>query len=219
MIALISFKDNLVLTREEAERLKVAYKEAVRVGINSEGRLEELAYYEYFRDEVEKRDNKYYKGDKEVSTWNIKDRPKEVKDWVSVVRENQLVDLEEFILECRHRFYVEKAIKSEEPTAENIQSILRTVGEKVTKLNKTVDLMTEQCFNQKVSVHVGGGLIVTYNELRLKEDCCTDELQSELNNGWRIIAVCVQPDQRRPDYILGRYSPQLDVKEKPRADR
>lgn len=34
-----------------------------------------------------------------------------------------------------------------------------------------------------------------------------------------MIAVCVQPDKRRPDYILGRYNPQLDVTEKTRADR
>jgi len=36
------------------------------------------------------------------------------------------------------------------------------------------------------------------------EDCCTDELQRHLNEGWRILAVCPPNDTRRPDYILGR---------------
>ena len=50
--------------------------------------------------------------------------------------------------------------------------------------------MKQSTLNQKCDVHVGGGLIATYNDLMLKEDSCTDELQTELNNGWRIIAVC-----------------------------
>ena len=89
----------------------------------------------------------------------------------------------------------------------------------VEKDNHLVDKMKENTFNSKTNVHVGGGLITTYNDLLLKEDICTDALQSDLNNGWRIIAVCNQPDQRRPDYILGRYNPQLEVAEKPDAGR
>ena len=53
----------------------------------------------------------------------------------------------------------------------------------------------------------------------MKEDVCTDVLQQELNNGWRIIAICVQADQRRPDYILGRYNASLEVIDKPDAGR
>jgi hypothetical protein len=34
-------------------------------------------------------------------------------------------------------------------------------------------------------------------------DACTDELQSMLDKGWRILAVCPSNDSRRPDYILG----------------
>jgi len=57
------------------------------------------------------------------------------------------------------------------------------------------------------------------DDLCLKENCCTDALQTELNNGWRIIAVCVQPNQRRPDYVLGRYNPELEVTNKDSAER
>ena len=42
--------------------------------------------------------------------------------------------------------------------------------------------------------------------LLLLSDACTDELQGALRDGWRIIAVCPQPSQRRPDYVLGRYN-------------
>lgn len=62
-------------------------------------------------------------------------------------------------------------------------------------------------FNEKVEVHVPGNLLMTFNQSMLLSDSCTDALQDQLNAGWRVIAVCPQPDQRRPDYILGRYNP------------
>lgn len=43
----------------------------------------------------------------------------------------------------------------------------------------------------------------------LLSDACTDQLQSKIAEGWRIVAVQPQPDQRRPDYILGRNDPEL----------
>lgn len=61
--------------------------------------------------------------------------------------------------------------------------------------------------NTRVEVHASNSALMVYNETLLCEDYCTDRLQNELDNGWRIIACCVQPDQRRPDYILGRYNP------------
>ncbi len=37
------------------------------------------------------------------------------------------------------------------------------------------------------------------------DDMCTDMLQGMLDGGWVILAICPQPGQRRPDYILGRF--------------
>ncbi len=37
------------------------------------------------------------------------------------------------------------------------------------------------------------------------DDMCTDMLQGMLDDGWVILAICPQPGQRRPDYILGRF--------------
>jgi hypothetical protein len=58
-------------------------------------------------------------------------------------------------------------------------------------------------FNAKVGVEQPSANLLMVNETKVAEDACTDMLQSELHNGWRILAVCPQP-QRRPDYVLGR---------------
>lgn len=64
-------------------------------------------------------------------------------------------------------------------------------------------------YNYKVDVHAANGALLFYNSVLLLEDCCTEKLADTLAEGWRILAVCVQPDQRRPDYIMGRYNPAL----------
>lgn len=58
--------------------------------------------------------------------------------------------------------------------------------------------------NQRCSVSVPGLGLLAIGEVMVRNDHCTEELQKDLENGWRILAICVQPDQRRPDYILGR---------------
>ena len=218
MIALISFQENLVMTREEADKLRLKYSECERVGLN-DGKLINMHSSYHYKDEVVEKDGDYYFNDEKTYNFCIVERPIKILDWVYVEQKNHLVDLLWFTDHCNYPFYIEKAVKSEEPTIENLQYLLNKLGEKAWQVDKMLDIIQQQIFNQKVNVHLGGGLIVTYNDLCLKQDCCTDELQGELNNGWRIIAVCVQPDQRRPDYILGRYNPELDVYKKPSADR
>lgn len=62
---------------------------------------------------------------------------------------------------------------------------------------------TEKYVNGKVDVHVPGNKLLDLDRVFLLDDACTDEVQRRLEGGWRIVAVCPQPDQRRPDYILG----------------
>lgn len=76
------------------------------------------------------------------------------------------------------------------------------------KSEKQFDLPSVNTYNNKCEVHMPGMALATYNDLMLLEDACTYQLQSALNSGWRIIAACPQPDQRRPDYILGRFNPE-----------
>jgi len=64
---------------------------------------------------------------------------------------------------------------------------------------------SEEYLNSKVVVHVPGNQLLHINSVMLLADACTDSLQIHIKDGWRIIAVCPQPDQRRPDYILGRH--------------
>ncbi|MGH9892331.1 MAG: hypothetical protein ACREA0_10180 [bacterium] len=46
--------------------------------------------------------------------------------------------------------------------------------------------------------------LLSIDEVDHLDNCCTDEVQHRLNEGWRILAVCPPNAQRRPDYIIGR---------------
>lgn len=59
-------------------------------------------------------------------------------------------------------------------------------------------------FNESCNQHQPNSALLAIAETKLLEDACTDQVQSELAGGWRILAVQPQPNQRRPDYILGR---------------
>lgn len=72
------------------------------------------------------------------------------------------------------------------------------------RFSEQLTRMSANTFNQKCNVHSGSVSLQEYNQMLLLEDPCTDMVQRHLNDGWRIIAVCVQPDQRRPDYVLGK---------------
>lgn len=49
--------------------------------------------------------------------------------------------------------------------------------------------------------HVG---LLAVDEVQVIEDACTDNLQRELDRGWRILCVCPPNAARRPDYVMGR---------------
>jgi len=46
--------------------------------------------------------------------------------------------------------------------------------------------------------------LLRYGAIQVITDSCTEDIQSELDRGWRIIAVLPQPHQRRPDYVMVR---------------
>ena len=58
--------------------------------------------------------------------------------------------------------------------------------------------------NNRVNVAVPGLGLLAIAEAMVEYDLCTDRLNVLLQEGWRILAICPQPDQRRPDYILGK---------------
>lgn len=74
------------------------------------------------------------------------------------------------------------------------------------ELTKKVDAVgyREAQYNEKVSVHIPGLAMMQLDTVNVLTNVCTDELQTWLDDGWRLLAICPQPDQRRPDYVLGR---------------
>lgn len=97
-------------------------------------------------------------------------------------------------------------IRLEDVTTINVNVDIEALANK--PLTITTDGGNE--YNNHVEVHMPGQALSLYNDVLLLEDACTDRLQSHLVDGWRIIAACPQPNQRRPDYILGRYNPNRD---------
>lgn len=93
-----------------------------------------------------------------------------------------------------------KGLSKGETPIQNTISQLTVLANKLSRAIVEPDLL----YNKKVEVHVPGLGLLNINEVRVEEDCCTDNLQGLLEGGWRIIAACPQPDQRRPDYVLGR---------------
>lgn len=101
----------------------------------------------------------------------------------------------------------------------NLKEQVEKLIDKIDQIDSGIFLDRQEVFNQKCDVHVPGMALMLINRTMLLEDCCTDRLQSHLTDGWRIIAACPQPDQRRPDYILGRYEPEISDKDTNYADR
>ena len=98
--------------------------------------------------------------------------------------------------------------------------VKQEVAVEVADVNKTFEFVagkaqeltqTNNTYNNRCEVHMPGNMLASYNEVMLIEDSCTDQLQSALSSGWRMIAVCPQPDQRRPDYIMGRWNPNKEL--------
>lgn len=91
-----------------------------------------------------------------------------------------------------------------------VDDVLKQLQAAAAKATRFAELLPAIDFNQKCEVHMPGQALATHNETMLLEDSCTDVLQGQLDLGWRIIAACPQPNQRRPDYILGRFNPVKD---------
>jgi hypothetical protein len=84
-----------------------------------------------------------------------------------------------------------------------IEERLAELVEKIGALPK-VPTIENQSFNSRCSVHVPGLGLLLIDEVMVRTDYCTEKLQEDLEDGWRVLAICPQPDQRRPDYVLGR---------------
>lgn len=71
-------------------------------------------------------------------------------------------------------------------------------------LAKLAEAPAQVDFNQRCQQAQPGAGLYSIDTLKLMEDACTDAVQHELAQGWHIVAVQPQPNQRRADFILGR---------------
>lgn len=110
-----------------------------------------------------------------------------------MVNSDQLLEL----VEAKEKVKVLRAIP--------VMSAKRTIESEINRMTETPE--SRAVYNEVVQVHMPGYTLATYNATMLLQDACTDALQSALDDGWRIVAALPQPDQRRPDYVLGRYDP------------
>lgn len=91
------------------------------------------------------------------------------------------------------------------PEPDSLIAMIQMHTELMQKQMQQLNHLTAQSFNDKCNVSVSDSFLHNINQTMLLEDCCTDHLQKQLQNGWRILTICPQPNQRRPDYILGKY--------------
>jgi hypothetical protein len=123
--------------------------------------------------------------------------------------ENYIVNLETFTSKFPSLEFTIKGVpKSVGSDTTSLIDHMNRIAEKIEEAKNRFDKVVE--FNQKCEVHVPNLGMMNVNKLAFATDYCTEQLQQLLFQGWRILAVCPQPDQRRPDYILGMHVSELD---------
>jgi hypothetical protein len=135
------------------------------------------------------------------------DKKKETEEYKTLVDKyfigghTNIVPLARFMnLDLKVSYKIKNKIK-EVPEYDIQESILHKILSLESKLNQFDSTMQ---FNTKVGVHISDLGLLNVKQVTWLEDACTEVLQDMLDKGWRILAVCPQPDSRRPDYILGK---------------
>jgi len=209
MFARISFDEKQRMTKEKFEELQnflsdeVAYKSLYKYVINDDSDDDSLfEFYNWQHTinplDLEKEDNK-------------KKLVKESNQIELKTDKEYLVDLDAFMLnyptlKIRVRGIPQRSSKINDFS--NVIEQMNTIQNKMENALNSFDKSIE--FNQKCDVHVSNLGLLHINQVGYAVDKCSEELQDILNRGWKIIACCIQPDQRRPDYILGKYNPDGD---------
>jgi hypothetical protein len=122
-----------------------------------------------------------------------------------------LVDLDIFMLNYPASKIKVRGIPTRFPEINNFSNVIEQMNAIQNKMENALKSFNKSIeFNQKCDVHISNLGLLHINQIGYAVDKCTEQLQDILNNGWKIIACCIQPDQRRPDYILGKYNPDGD---------
>lgn len=81
---------------------------------------------------------------------------------------------------------------------------LRHINAKLVAIDAPFDRYPQQ-YSRDLGAHVPSEALLRVRETMVLDNCCTEVLDGKLEEGWRLLAVCPQPDQRRPDYVIGRF--------------
>jgi len=193
MIAKISFHKNEHISIEE-------YNELCRT-LGSKVRTNEIA-----KDENGKVKSFY--------SWSETFDPKEVDEKKKLVYKcNDIVELntnEEYVSDlnvfmAKHPL-IEIVIRGSFENIVNVESeAIRVLREATDKTRDALNEFNRKMeLNEKTGGHMSNISLMNIIQTGYLVDCCTEELQDYLNEGWRILAVCPIPSQRRPDYVIGR---------------
>lgn len=163
---------------------------------------------DYGRQSFWSRPRKFYEYSEEQ--WKEFIETEEFKSLVYYGHQNLLMQYEDFI-EVKFAMSDETKLRSESTfkikvsnTTINNFDLIETHIALMNKQFEQLSKYSTQTFNEKVGVPNYDSTMLKMNQMMLLEDCCTDYLQEALRRGWRIISVSPQPDQRRPDYVLGK---------------
>lgn len=192
MFARIKFSDGQSVTKEKVDELSKVLCDEVKV---------EKCYIDKNGEEID------------FHSWSHTIDPEETDKRLVFLSEKVLLETsKEYIVELNSfmnmfpeiEIIVRGTMKTNNNGFDNAISLMMEAEQKLTTALKSFNEKIE--FNNRCDVHIGNLGLLNINQLAYTTDKCTEELQNILNEGWRILAVCPQPDQRRPDYVLGRYN-------------
>jgi hypothetical protein len=198
MFVRISFDDRIKVSRQELEEIRQFLCDEVEfaeIVVDKSGEQVEFLSWRHTFDEKEAEEKE-------------KQLVKPTDMVILGTNREYLVDLNSFVNKFPHIKVKVRGILVNENSNHKLMNQLLEAQQKLENALKSFNEKIE--FNEVCNVHIGNIGLLHINQVAYANDKCTEELQELLNEGWRIIAVCPQPDQRRPDYILGRYNPSGD---------
>ena len=158
---------------------------------------------EFYIDECEKKDGEYYRDGDKLSKYSVHKRP--INDYAVLKDVVVFLDVDKFYKIASNDIRIEiiRVIPVDVPDNFEMYQKFNQVIENIT--NK-IDTISNCNFSPDMhcNVNVPNLGLLQVREVTYRIDFCTEELQEMLNDGWMILAVCPQPSQRRPDYILGK---------------
>ncbi|WEM05656.1 hypothetical protein BSG01_017 [Bacillus phage BSG01] len=196
MFARINFEENQHITKDELKTIEEVICDTVKteelIEVVETGKVKSFASWDHTYDKEEAKE-----GNKHLV---VKSEMVKLETY-----QEYIVELTSFLIKFPNlKIKLRGTMQTNDTQLSNMMDFMNAAVEKFNNALKNFNEKVE--FNQRCDVHIGNLGLLNINQLAYTTDKCTEELQNILDEGWRILAVCPQPDQRRPDYVLGRYN-------------